>query len=67
MVELLVEASGVPVTVERDDERLRPAEVRVLAGDPSKLRAATGWEPRIPLEQTLVDALRAASAAEVVS
>ena len=67
VVELLVEASGVPVTVERDDERLRPAEVRVLAGDPSKLRAATGWEPRIPLEQTLVDALRAASAAEVVS
>lgn len=67
VVELLVEGAGVPVTVERDEERLRPAEVRVQAGDPSKLRAATGWEPQIPLEQTLVDALEAASAAEVVS
>ena len=67
VVELLVEAAGVPVTVERDDARLRPAEVPVLAGDPAKLRAATGWEPRIPLEQTLADALEAAAAAEVVS
>ena len=67
VVELLVEAAGVPVAVERDDERVRPAEVPVLAGDPSKLRAATGWEPRIPLEQTLADALEAAAGAEVVS
>lgn len=67
VVELLVEATGVPVTVERDDGRLRPAEVRVLAGDPSKLRAATGWEPEIPLERTLNDALEAATVAEVAS
>jgi GDP-4-dehydro-6-deoxy-D-mannose reductase len=67
VVEVLVEAAGVPVKVEHDDARLRPTEVRVLAGDPSKLRAATGWEPEIPLERTLVDALEAAAAAEVVS
>ena len=66
VVELLVEAAAVPVAVERDDERVRPAEVPVLAGDPSKLRAATGWEPRIPLEQTLADALDAAAHAEAV-
>ncbi len=60
VVELLIEAAGVPVTVERDESRLRPAEVRAFAGDPSKLRAATGWEPSIPLEQTLRDALEAA-------
>jgi GDP-4-dehydro-6-deoxy-D-mannose reductase len=67
VVEVLVEAAGVPVKVEQDDVRLRPTEVRVLAGDPSKLRAATDWEPEIPLERTLVDALEAAAAAEVVS
>jgi GDP-4-dehydro-6-deoxy-D-mannose reductase len=67
VVELLVDAAGVPVKVEHDDARLRPSEVRVLAGDPSKLRAATGWKPEIPLERTLVDALEAAAAAEVVS
>jgi GDP-4-dehydro-6-deoxy-D-mannose reductase len=67
VVELLIEAAGVPVTVEGDEARLRPAEVRVLAGDPSKLRATTGWAPEIPLERTLADALEAAARAEVVS
>ncbi len=60
VVELLVEAAGVPVTVERDPARIRPAEVRVVAGDASELRVATGWKPTIPLEQTLVDMLEAA-------
>jgi GDP-4-dehydro-6-deoxy-D-mannose reductase len=60
VVELLVDAAGVPVAVERDPSRLRPAEVRVVAGDASKLRAATGWEPAIPLEQTVADVLEAA-------
>jgi GDP-4-dehydro-6-deoxy-D-mannose reductase len=61
-----VDAAGVPVAIERDEARVRPAEVRVLAGDPSKLRAATGWAPEIPLERTLADALEAAARAEVV-
>jgi GDP-4-dehydro-6-deoxy-D-mannose reductase len=63
VVELLVEASAVPVTIERDPARIRPAEVRVVAGDASELRVATGWEPTIPLEQTLVDMLEAAQQA----
>jgi GDP-4-dehydro-6-deoxy-D-mannose reductase len=66
VVELLVDAAGVDVQIERDEARVRPAEIRVLAGDATKLRAATGWEPRIPLEQTLADAIRAAAVAEVV-
>jgi GDP-4-dehydro-6-deoxy-D-mannose reductase len=66
VVELLVGLAGVDVEVERDELRLRPAEVRVLVGDPSKLRAATGWAPKIPLEQTLADALEAASRAQAV-
>ena len=33
---------------------------RVSAATPSRLRAATGWTPEIPLEQTLADALDAA-------
>jgi GDP-4-dehydro-6-deoxy-D-mannose reductase len=67
VVELLVEAAGVPVTVERDEARLRPAELRVLAGDASRLHAATAWAPQIPLEHTLADTLEAAARAEVVS
>jgi len=63
VVDMLVRLAGVPVTVGRDQARVRPAEVPILAGDASKLRAATGWEPEIPLERSLEDALEAAAAA----
>jgi GDP-4-dehydro-6-deoxy-D-mannose reductase len=66
VVELLVGLAGVPVEVERDESRVRPAEVPRLAGDPSRLRAATGWRPEIPLEQTLADTLAAARELETV-
>ena len=67
VVELLVGLARVPVEVERDESRLRPAEIRRLAGDPSRLRAATHWRPEIPLEQTLADTLSAARALEAVA
>jgi GDP-4-dehydro-6-deoxy-D-mannose reductase len=66
VVELLVELAGAPVTVEQDPERLRRAETPVLVGDASKLRAATRWEPQIPLERSLADALEEAARTEVV-
>ena len=44
---------------------MRPADIPRLAGDPSRLRAATGWEPEIPLEQTLADTLEAARASSL--
>jgi GDP-D-mannose dehydratase len=34
---------------------MRPADIPVLVGDSAKLKAATGWGPRIPLDQTLRD------------
>jgi GDP-4-dehydro-6-deoxy-D-mannose reductase len=60
VLEQLVELARVPVQVERDESRVRPAEIPRLAGDPTRLRAATGWKPEIPLEQTLADTLGAA-------
>jgi len=67
VVELLVGLARVPVRVERDESRVRPAEIPRLAGDPSRLQAATGWAPEIPLEQTLADTLAAAREMEPVS
>ena len=63
VLDLLVAAADVPVTVERDEARLRPVDVPVLSGDPSRLHDATGWAAAIPLEQTLADTLEAARAA----
>jgi GDP-4-dehydro-6-deoxy-D-mannose reductase len=57
LLDVLLAASGTRVEVRVDPERLRPADVPAQVGDPSRLRAATGWEPRIPLERTLRDLL----------
>jgi GDP-4-dehydro-6-deoxy-D-mannose reductase len=67
VVEVLVGLADVRVQVERDEARMRPADIPRISGDPAKLRAATGWEPEIPLEQTLADALEAAREMEPVS
>jgi GDP-4-dehydro-6-deoxy-D-mannose reductase len=65
VLDRLVELSAVPIEIEQEEARLRPAEIPSLVGDPSKLRAATGWEPEIALEQTLAEALEAARQIEV--
>jgi GDP-4-dehydro-6-deoxy-D-mannose reductase len=57
VVEILRGLAQAPIEVEADPARMRPADVPRAAGDASRLRAATGWEPRIPLRQTLADAL----------
>jgi GDP-4-dehydro-6-deoxy-D-mannose reductase len=67
VVDLLVGLARMPVRVERDESRVRPAEIPRLAGDPARLRAATGWAPEIPLEQTLADTLAAAREMEPVT
>jgi GDP-4-dehydro-6-deoxy-D-mannose reductase len=65
VLELLIELADVPIQVKQEEARLRPADIPRLAGDASRLRAATGWEPEIPLERTLADSLQAARQAEV--
>jgi GDPmannose 4,6-dehydratase len=34
-----------------DERFLRPAEVEILRGDPSKARRVLGWEPKVPFEE----------------
>jgi GDP-4-dehydro-6-deoxy-D-mannose reductase len=58
VLEKLIAASGVEVEIRVDPERLRPADVPVLVGNPARLRAATGWEPRVSLDQSLTDLLQ---------
>jgi GDP-4-dehydro-6-deoxy-D-mannose reductase len=60
VLDVLLSLARTPIEVDEDPSRFRRSEVAVVSGDPSKLRAATGWSPEIPLEQTLADALDAA-------
>lgn len=55
----LAALSGVDAVPVEDAELMRPADIAVLIGDPSKLRAATGWTPTIDFEQTLQDVIDA--------
>jgi len=55
MLRQLVMLARVGVEIRDDPERLRPSDLAYVAGDPGKLRAATGWEPSIPLAASLRD------------
>jgi GDP-4-dehydro-6-deoxy-D-mannose reductase len=59
----LVAKGRNPLELRVDPELARPADVPVLVGDPSKLTAATGWQPRHSLDDTLTDMLAAARGA----
>lgn len=54
LLERLVMRSARPPRIEVDPERLRPRDVAI--GDATRLRRATGWAPRVPLDASL-DAL----------
>jgi GDP-4-dehydro-6-deoxy-D-mannose reductase len=51
LLERLMEIVGVRADVCVDPARLRPPDRSI--GDASRLRRATGWAPRIPIERTL--------------
>ena len=57
MLDLVLSFSRVEVKTEVDPARLRPSDVEILIGDSAKFRADTGWEPKIPFEQTVRDLL----------
>ncbi len=57
VLDLLLSLSEVDVKIEVDPERLRPSDVPVLLSDCTKFKELTGWEPEIPLKQSLRDLL----------
>ncbi|HZP37439.1 MAG TPA: GDP-mannose 4,6-dehydratase [Methylomirabilota bacterium] len=58
VLDFLLELSRVKnIKVQVDPARLRPSDVMVLEGDPSKIEQALGWKVEIPFERTLEDLL----------
>lgn len=60
LVEELVRISGTGARIEVDPERFRPVDIPELRGAPDRLRSL-GWEPTIPMHQTLADLYREAA------
>ena len=57
LLDQLLALSEAEVDIQVDPGRLRPSDVEILLGDYSKFHSDTGWEPTIPLQQTLKDTL----------
>ena len=57
LLDTLIELAGVAVDVQTDAARLNPSDTPCLYGSNAKIAADTGWQPAIPLRQSLADAL----------
>jgi GDP-4-dehydro-6-deoxy-D-mannose reductase len=57
ILDTLLELSTVPVKIERDPKRLRPADVPRIVCDPTRFRTLTGWQAEVPLRRSLADIL----------
>ena len=55
LLDLLLEISGLTVSVIPDPKRQRASDAPDITGTAARLEDATGWKPTIPLEQTLRD------------
>jgi GDP-4-dehydro-6-deoxy-D-mannose reductase len=59
LAQRLLALADIDLKIEQDPTLVRPVDVPVLVGDNSRLRAATGWQPLIALDDTLKDVLAA--------
>ena len=57
LADQMLAQAQIPLRFETDEDLLRPVEVPVLRGSHDRLSDATGWEPEIPISQTLTDLL----------
>ncbi len=57
MVDLLREECHVPFTVQTDTDRMRPVEMPFQCANIHRLMRETGWQPQIPLRDTVKEML----------
>jgi len=55
VIEIMCKILDMHVEIEIDPSRIRPNDNRVIVGSNEKLRKAIGWEPKIPLKESLKD------------
>lgn len=53
ILDVILSMTDAEISVEKDPERFRPADVMKIEADISKITADTGWKPEIPLEDTI--------------
>ena len=58
ILDKFIELAEIDVEVEIDKEKFRPVDVPKIFGSHDKLSKSTGWNPQIPIQQSLSDILR---------
>jgi GDP-4-dehydro-6-deoxy-D-mannose reductase len=57
LLDTLLRFSRIPLKVQQDPARVRPADVPVMVSDCTRFRERTGWRTTIPFEQSVRDVL----------
>lgn len=57
LVEIYQKYAKIPFSIKQDPELLRINEPTRIIGDRNKITAYTGWNPQIPIQQTIKDTL----------
>ena len=55
LLEKMAAATALEIRAVPDPALARPADAPIVYGSAERLRSATGWRPRLPLERTLAD------------
>lgn len=55
IIQRLAAVAGVNVHIVKNDKLIRPMDNRIIIGSYEKIKQTTGWEPKIPLSQSLQD------------
>jgi GDP-4-dehydro-6-deoxy-D-mannose reductase len=58
LVERLLELAGVEAEIQNDPTRFRPSDQPRVCGDHAKLSRDTGWQPEVPMDETLLNLYR---------
>ncbi|MHB1647109.1 MAG: GDP-mannose 4,6-dehydratase [bacterium] len=57
IINIMFEITGVEAKIEIDKNKLRPNEQKRVYGSNEKIKNITGWEPKIPIKQSMADTL----------
>ena len=57
VLKMILSMSEADITVEIDENRLRPVDVPIIEADITKLVITTGWQKRIRIEETVAETL----------
>ncbi|MCP4167040.1 MAG: GDP-mannose 4,6-dehydratase [Chloroflexi bacterium] len=57
ILDIMLDQVDVAITCQPHPNRMRPSDIPTIICDPSRLQKRTGWQPHIPLQQSLRDIL----------